>query len=93
MSVHDKTIRLLRLLLLGQLIEKTGVLWRVSTDRCHLDVKFICRFGFSIYEVIVNVVSLEKAEEYIDDLMNKIAWDIVKAYGHRQKTKHDWPEE
>ena len=93
MSVHDKTIRLLRLLLLGQLIEKTGVLWRVSTDRLDLNVKFICRYGFAKYEILEVDIGLEKAEEYIDDLMNKISWDITKAYGRRQKTKHDWPEE
>jgi len=87
MSVHDKTIRLLRLLLLGQLIEKTGVLWRVSTERLDLNLKFLCRYGFGRHEVLQANASLDKAEQYIDDLTNDISWDIAKMYERIMKKK------
>jgi len=90
MDSFYETTKLLRLLLLAQLVDKTGILWTITIDRCHWDIKLTCRYGYGKYEILETAVSLEKAAEYIEDMMNENSWEITKAYSRRQKTKYDW---
>lgn len=84
----DKTIEMLRLLLVAQLVEHTGVPWTVViVDVQKYDALFKCRWGFGKYQNLRKAIHLEKTDKYLDDLMKTVALGIVVAYGRRMENE------
>lgn len=88
-----ETVKHLRLLLLGQLVEITGIVWLITYDVSKWDIKFDCRFGFGRREALSIGLSLEKYNDYLEDRMSDQAWDIAKAYWKRMKKRYEVSEE
>ena len=84
------TIEFMRTLLVGRLVEITGIPWFIHTTKNHWDVKFDCRFGFSRYEIRSCDCALEKANEYIKDRMNNMAWEIALGYYRYKDKEFKW---
>ena len=79
----DSTVEFMRLLLLARLVEITGIVWMVRSDRSKWDFQYHCRWGFGIQNSLAHDFGLEKSQEYIDDKMGHVAWMIAKAYWKR----------
>ena len=82
-KILNSTVEFMRLLLLARLVEITGIVWMVKSDRCKWDVQYHFRWGFGIKESLAYDFGLEKAQEYIDDRMSHVAWIIAQAYWKR----------